>query len=562
VLVLLSSTLGPLGVSARASYRVFQANTAPTIAPVSRKAIKVPRGGNPVTFVVATVADAQTPAGDLVVTLVNAPAGLTVTNITNTNGTVRADLALTCNAPGGKKNFTLQVSDGSLTNQANINYVAQANPGPVIGAYGVTTVQATTGTTITPSAPPTDNGSVMNVTVAITSPAGYTGGISIDPVTGIITVTNAGPQNTYTGTVTATDNCGTVSTRTFTLDVTTAPNQPPVANAGSPQTVPCCSIVQLDGSASSDPDNAPGPFTYSWTQVSGNTVVLFGANTATPSFQSLNVSGTGTVTFQLTVNDGQFGDSAFVTITVNEVTMMHVDTEALFVNGGNTYFLHNCNFYGPADNSLSFGSNGEVPVAGDFDGDGIDTIGGYDPATSCFFLRDTNAPGPADQTVCYGPANAIPLIGDWDGDGTDTVGVYRPADGTFLLRNSNTPGNADIVFQFGGGGPGIIPLKGDWNGDGVDTIGLYIQSTGVIFLRNSNSGGAADVTFTFGAGGPDNLPVTGNFDGVGGDSVGLYINSTGVFFLRNVNASGPADIVYQYGVGGFYTPIMGNWDGL
>jgi hypothetical protein len=541
---------------------MFQGNTAPTISAASKKAVKVPRGGTPLNFVLANVMDAQTPAGDLVVTLVSSPPGFTVTNVVNTNGTVTADIETTCNAPGGRKKITLEVSDGSLMNQADVNVIAQADPGPVIGAYGTTTVQATTSTTITPSAPPTDNGSVTNVTVAITSPAGYTGGISINQMTGVITITNAGPVNTYTGTVTATDNCGVVSTQTFTLTVTASPNQPPIANAGSPQTVDCCTLVSLDGSASSDPDSAPGPFTYSWVQVSGTPVVLVGATTANPGFQSLNVAGTGTVTFQLTVNDGQFADSAFVTVTVNEVTMVHVDTEGLFINGGNTFFLHNCNFYGPADVSIGFGIDGGLPVAGDFDGDGIDTIGAYDPTTGCFFLKDTNTPGPADQTVCFGPANAVPLMGDWDGDGIDTVGIYLPASGTFALRNSNTPGNADIVFQFGVGGAGITPLKGDWNGDGVDTIGLYVTATGVFFLRNTNSGGGADLAFQFGAGGVDNLPVTGNWDGVGGDGVGLYINSTGVFFLRNTNANGPADIVYQFGVGGLFTPITGNWDGL
>ena len=239
--VMLFSTLGPLGATAQPLYRDVQgANTAPTITAASRKSIKVPRGGTPLNFVVAHVADAESPAGSLVVTATSTPAGVSVTNIVNTNGTVTADLAATCNAPGGKKKITFQVSDGSLTAQADQSVVAQANPVPVIGAYGVTTIQATTGTTITPSAPPTDNGSITNLTVAITSPAGFTGGISIDQMTGVITVTNAGPQNNYTGTVTATDNCGAIGTRSFILTVTSSPNQPPISNAGSPQTVPCC----------------------------------------------------------------------------------------------------------------------------------------------------------------------------------------------------------------------------------------------------------------------------------------------------------------------------------
>ena len=55
-------------------------------------------------------------------------------------------------------------------------------------------------------------------------------------------------------------------------------------------------------------------------------------------------------------------------------------------------------------------------------------------------------------------------MGDWDGDGVDTVGVYNPVTGVFFLRNDNNAGSADEIFQFGPGGLGWIPLRGDWDG--------------------------------------------------------------------------------------------------
>ncbi|HQR36935.1 MAG TPA: hypothetical protein PLF26_00925 [Blastocatellia bacterium] len=57
----------------------------------------------------------------------------------------------------------------------------------------------------------------------------------------------------------------------------------------------------------------------------------------------------------------------------------------------------------------------------------------------------------------------MPIVGDWNGDGVDTVGVYITGTGTFFLRNSNSPGPADLAFTFGAGGG--IPLSGDWNGN-------------------------------------------------------------------------------------------------
>jgi lysyl endopeptidase len=53
-----------------------------------------------------------------------------------------------------------------------------------------------------------------------------------------------------------------------------------------------------------------------------------------------------------------------------------------------------------------------------------------------------------------------PLAGDWDNDGIDTIGVYR--NGQFMLRNTNTIGFADWVFDLGI--PGDMPIAGNWDG--------------------------------------------------------------------------------------------------
>ena len=54
------------------------------------------------------------------------------------------------------------------------------------------------------------------------------------------------------------------------------------------------------------------------------------------------------------------------------------------------------------------------------------------------------------------------LVGDWNGDGDNTVGFYNPSTGFFFLKNSNTPGVADWAFVYGVGG--ATPLVGNWDG--------------------------------------------------------------------------------------------------
>jgi hypothetical protein len=84
----------------------------------------------------------------------------------------------------------------------------------------------------------------------------------------------------------------------------------------------------------------------------------------------------------------------------------------------------------------------------------------FRPSNGVIFLKNTNSTGVADIGLNYGIPGDQPVAGDWDGDGIDTIGVYR--NGTFYLRNSNTVGNADVWFALGN--PGDMPIAGNWDG--------------------------------------------------------------------------------------------------
>ena len=80
-------------------------------------------------------------------------------------------------------------------------------------------------------------------------------------------------------------------------------NQPPTAHAGPDQTKNEQTLVTLDGSGSLDPDL--DTLNYSWTQTGGPSVLLTGANTASPTFTAPNVAAGGTfLTFQLLSTTG------------------------------------------------------------------------------------------------------------------------------------------------------------------------------------------------------------------------------------------------------------------
>jgi len=128
------------------------------------------------------------------------------------------------------------------------------------------------------------------------------------------------------------------------------------------------------------------------------------------------------------------------------------------------------------DHVFSYGNPKDVPVVGDWNGDGIRTIGIFRDGT---WYLDVNGDGRYDEdndrTVHFGQAGDIPVVGDWNGKSRDQVGVYRQ--GQWLL-DSNGSGSleaSDKAFELGGADD--LPVVGDWNGDGTDEPAVYHRGT-------------------------------------------------------------------------------------
>ena len=116
------------------------------------------------------------------------------------------------------------------------------------------------------------------------------------------------------------------------IDVTFALNQsPPTAHAGSDQTVTEGDTVTLDGSQSSDPDDAV--VEYEWSQLSGPGVTLSDENAVNPTFVAGPVNGNATAVFQLRVFDsGDDSDTDTVQININENNIDQVPADAISFN--------------------------------------------------------------------------------------------------------------------------------------------------------------------------------------------------------------------------------------
>jgi hypothetical protein len=153
-----------------------------------------------------------------------------------------------------------------------------------------------------------------------------------------------------------------------------------------------------------------------------------------------------------------------------------IDTPGLYREANGFAYLRNANSEGVADIQYFFGSPGDFPIAGDWNGDGCDTVSVYRPATGQVFIIDRLGAGqaglgPATTSYFFGNPGDAPFAGDFDGDGVDTVGLYRESNGFVYFRNSHTQGVADRSFFYGDPEDRIV--AGDWTGDGTDTVGIF-----------------------------------------------------------------------------------------
>jgi len=198
--------------------------------------------------------------------------------------------------------------------------------------------------------------------------------------------------------------------------------------------------------------------------------------------------------------------------------------------------------------TVNFGTSTDLPIIGDWDHDGKDEIGVFRPdesGQSKFYLitRDwsslSGSAGSADKTIPFGyyPTN-IPIAGDWDGDGDDDIGGFYPANNNFYLYILNLASSSATSFPSHPSVPfgmsGDKPIIGDWDGDNDDDVGVFRPlnpnpNTNSFYLDLGLTGGQHELgPYPIGDAGDE--PIAGDWDGDGDDNIGVYRPSTSLFY--------------------------------
>lgn len=222
-----------------------------------------------------------------------------------------------------------------------------------------------------------------------------------------------------------------------------------------------------------------------------------------------------------------------------------------------------------------FGAPGDLPVVGDWSGNGIPKIGIFRPVDGRWYLdRNGNSAWDGCGTdACLGPFGSAadrPVTGDWTGSGTVRFGVFRPATGEWFF-DLNGNGQWDGCTTDGClgpfGAPDDLPVAGDIDGDRITEFGVFRPSTGGWYFDLDHngfwSGCGADGCFdNFGA--PGDRPVLTDLNGDGTLELGVFRPATSQWYFdldHNGAWSGcGADGCFGHFGGVGDLPVIGSWD--
>jgi putative transposon-encoded protein len=108
-----------------------------------------------------------------------------------------------------------------------------------------------------------------------------------------------------------------------------------------------------------------------------------------------------------------------------------------------------------ATDVVSAGASGDVPVPGDYDGDGKADVAYWHPSEGRWVvIPSTNPHLRLEQQL--GASGDIPVPKDYDGDGRTDFAVYRPATGMWYIVPSASPW---VRMEIQCGEPGDVPVN-------------------------------------------------------------------------------------------------------
>jgi len=125
-----------------------------------------------------------------------------------------------------------------------------------------------------------------------------------------------------------------------------------------------------------------------------------------------------------------------------------------------------------------------------------------------------------DHVFQYGEQVDTPIAGDWNGDGIDQIGIFRS--GQWLLDDDGDGRRAATERPTDFGRPGDEPVVGDFDGDGIDEIAVVRGDVWIIDSDGDRRLTGNDQRVVVPRPHKDAQPIAADFDGDKRDNPGYY----------------------------------------
>lgn len=210
---------------------------------------------------------------------------------------------------------------------------------------------------------------------------------------------------------------------------------------------------------------------------------------------------------------------------------------------------------GNPDVPRDWGVNGDLILAGDYDGDRKDDVTVYRASEGKFYIILSGSLTLRVDELGQSGDNPK-VVGDYDGDGRDDVAVYRSGtQSTWFYRTSPTA----LFTAVDWGQTGDVPATGDYDGDGkADFVVRRADGGNGRFWKRMSDGTFSTEVFGL----ANDSVVPGDYDGDGKTDLAVFRN-TGGFYVWDFEPSGTAGstvISDTWGISGDLT-VQGDYDG-
>ncbi len=240
------------------------------------------------------------------------------------------------------------------------------------------------------------------------------------------------------------------------------------------------------------------------------------------------------------------GNAATQTIVLKGVGSVRA-APAVWRPSTGTWFVSNSSA-SAASTGVQWGLKGDVPVPGDYDGDGKMDLAVFRPSNATWYIVPSSTS--TFYSVQMGGLGDVPVPADYDGDGKTDLAVFRPSNGTWYISPSRTL----TAYSVQWGLSGDIPVPGDYDGDGKADTAVFRPSNGTWYIVPSST----SLYYTRQWGLPGDVPVTGDYDGDGKLDIAVWRASNGSWLI--VPSSTGIFYTVQWGVA-TDTPLPGDYDG-